>query len=513
MSTPRQQVKFTNKSCGRFNWDTKSMPMWVTIDNTGGNTNIPPAKLRVEGPSFTDQTLNIPAIASGTTHSLSWTMYDKQGGIRCAEDIQEDVKLTYYNPDSGNVYVTANYSSWMSFWTDKLRAVKPAIAGLQRFNIVIFGLFGAGKSSFINTLMTLMSDGTHVVTNHAMIGDGEEHTTTTLRKTNPVGDKGGWAVWDTFGLSEQTYKGAELKLLLEGLLADGFDLDSCENIVDHQSDLVKAKKSAHKRKQHACLFMFPYTLFSNEAEPDERIRDAKVYLKEFRQHGINPMVLITQADVIEPQLRNNAMGTYQKTEALRKVCQKHLGIPLAHIHLLVNYTTERERNFNIDRNTYRIVESALNRCVEMVATMKPASAPALDFEDSDDEEVIPVVTGIPAPEGRRDSRAQSTSSIDVSDASAFSVLDSLIKYAIRKPRESDKDKQLKEQAEKLKQQERQLEILLQAQAASRQGQELQMPLIAPSTNSAGASSGPRRNNSGPRRSNANRELQANYAFE
>ena len=106
--------------------------------------------------------------------------------------------------------------------------------------------------------------------------------------------------------------------------------------------------------------------------------------------------------------------TYQKTEALRKVCQKHLGIPLAHIHLLVNYTTERERNFNIDRNTYRIVESALNRCVEMVATMKPASAPALDFEDSDDEEVIPVVTGIPAPEGRRDSRAQSTSSIDVS---------------------------------------------------------------------------------------------------
>ena len=42
--------------------------------------------------------------------------------------------------------------------------------------------------------------------------------------------------------------------------------------------------------------------------------------------------------LVEPKLRQNAMGKYPATEEMRKVASNVLGLPLGWIHLLVNYT-------------------------------------------------------------------------------------------------------------------------------------------------------------------------------
>jgi len=276
--------------------------------------------------------------------------------------------------------------------------VRPASeTGLKRFNILIFGLMGSGKSSLINTLMTLMSDRSHVVANAAVTGSGEGHTTKALRATRPVGDAGGWQMWDTWGVAEQTYQHGDLKVILNGILANGFDLDSANDFVHCQEELVRGLKTAHNRAQHATLFIFPYTFFHNVngSAVDPRLTDAKRFFDTFSQYGINPIILISQADVVEPQLRKNAMGTYTATEEMRKSAHKMLGIPPGHIHLLVNYTKETERDFNIDRNLFRIVEYALQRCAQFVVhelpqkdKFKPRAKgkPALDYGTDDEDE-------------------------------------------------------------------------------------------------------------------------------
>ena len=157
--------------------------------------------------------------------------------------------------------------------------------------------------------------------------------------------------------------------MLGGLLADGFDMNTHKNVVDYQQELARGKGSRRARTMHTCVFMFPYTLFSNEADVDERVTVCKGYLREFRKHGMNPIILITQADIVEAQLRVDPTRTHAKTEQLRKICSKHLGVQMGDIHLLINYTVECERSFNIDRNTYRILDAILQRATEFTSHM------------------------------------------------------------------------------------------------------------------------------------------------
>ena len=49
-----------------------------------------------------------------------------------------------------------------------------------------------------------------------MVGGGNDHTTTALRSTRlPDDDDSGMVLWHTWGVSEETYKRYELKLILE----------------------------------------------------------------------------------------------------------------------------------------------------------------------------------------------------------------------------------------------------------------------------------------------------------
>ena len=106
--------------------------------------------------------------------------------------------------------------------------------------------------------MTLMSsDRDEVITNAAVVGGSDDHVSTKLRCTKPAGDDGGWAVWDTWGVSENTYGGRQVRLLLEGLFAGNFDMSMADNIIEHQAALKRAVKSAHERQQHAVLLSRP----------------------------------------------------------------------------------------------------------------------------------------------------------------------------------------------------------------------------------------------------------------
>ena len=424
---------------------------------------------------LTSKYVDVPAVPKGRTHKLTWTMKEKQGGIRSYADINETVLIEYWSGSTKHLVQSYRYP--MSFWTGRHANFRPnQMTGLKRFNILIFGLFGAGKSSFINTLHTLFGIGRDgnvgpdaIVTNAAVVGSGEEHESTSLRATYPCGKDSGWRIWDTWGLSEETYNGNQLTTMLNGLLADGFDMDTHKNVVDYQEELARGKGSRRARTMHTCVFMFPYTLFSNEADVDERVTVCKGYLREFRKHGMNPIILITQADIVEAQLRVDPTRTHAKTEQLRKICSKHLGVQMGDIHLLINYTVERERSFNIDRNTYRILDAILQRATEFTSHMasdhdRKLEGSGLNY-GSDEDELIPCVEGQPVRGSSAGSstpscgtarrHSQTRSRISQSDGQV-SPLDRIIQTATgwMSPRLQSENDELRAELEKMQEQMR-----------------------------------------------------------
>jgi len=175
-------------------------------------------------------------------------------------------------------------------------------------------------------------------------------------------------------------------------------MSSCDRLIDMQDKLQRGIASAAQRKQHAVIFMFPYTLFCDESVIDARVRDAKLYFKQFLRQGIQPLVVITQADAQCPELRKNPTNTYPQTEQMRSTCAKQLGVNLGHVYLQVNYIAERERNFNIDKNTFRILEAAQNRAIEQLTfeAKRVAHTAAEDPDELDygsDEELVPPLRG------------------------------------------------------------------------------------------------------------------------
>ena len=408
----RQSVAIENVRVSNFDWDDQTQTVWATLSNqtcahspvhrwpspvarrphttTTHDTfhrschspsMLPAGRVTVINDGFRTSSVEVPVIMPWKTANVRLTLHSKQGNIRSANDISNTTRFEYV---AGASQASQNIGgdSTMRFYADKFRKKPDPALGVKRFNVMLFGLFGAGKSSFLNTVMTLFSDESHVISNAAIVGGGEEHTTTKLRATKVPDDAGGMAIWDTWGVSHgagggqaETYKSNELEMLLRGLLANNWDMSSCERIIDFQPELRKAVASAPQRRQHAVVFMFPYTLFGDEGLVDPRIHDAKRYLRKFFDMHIQPLILITQADIACPQLRANPMGTYPQTERMRQIAAKQIGVPLGHVYLMVNYVQETERSFNIDRNTYRILEAIQNRAVQHVRCRLPAPLP------------------------------------------------------------------------------------------------------------------------------------------
>ena len=146
-------------------------------------------------------------------------------------------------------------------------------------------------------------------------------------------------IWD---VDIRDHNGNQLTTMLNGLLADGFDMNTLRTSSTTNKNLLAQGIAPRTHHAHLCVHV-PYTLFSNEADVDERVTVCKEYLREFRKHGMNPIILITQADIVEAQRALTSPGR-MRTEQLRKILPKHLGVQMGDIHLLISYTVECERS-------------------------------------------------------------------------------------------------------------------------------------------------------------------------
>ena len=97
----------------------------------------------------------------------------------------------------------------------KFSKVKPhPNCGSDRINILLFGLAGSTKSSFLNSVFTLLNNNQSQILHKAISGANVNYVTVKLERHKLEGTN--INLWDCWGLTQKTFKGNELDMILDG---------------------------------------------------------------------------------------------------------------------------------------------------------------------------------------------------------------------------------------------------------------------------------------------------------
>jgi len=337
----------------------ENLTLTIHIKNNT-NTFVAPQRLESKSNSlFVGSSCNIPAIPVDHVTIVQITL--ECSGAKFVSDVTSSVELRLTGPHK---YEGTSWCLPMYCFIGRLYKFKPptfytnAVPDVERCNIYLFGIAGATKSSFINSVLTLMNRQYNIIT-RAVAGGGNRHTTTSLVKFQILETV---ALFDTWGLTPETYTSQDmLDALFIGKLPQGFSIDAEYN--SYRNEFEYNKDTWAKRKAHCCLFFIPHGSLENEDEVD-LIKNTFARIQ--KKHGLNPILLISKVDELIAEVRSNPLGNYPQLTAAKQKLAILLNIPLRNIFYCINYTTEDTRSFEIDRNTFKILERVLEHAYENV---------------------------------------------------------------------------------------------------------------------------------------------------
>jgi len=148
------------------------------------------------------------------------------------------------------------------------------------------------------------------------------------------------SLWDTWGLTYATYKGDEIKLLLDGMLPEEWEMR--EILMNKQDEIKQCEDTKHLRKIHAVLFFIPASVLT-DPNVDKARKIIQTTFQELIQNKYNPILVLAQVDQVCKGLRD-PVGKHKGIEELREKAQQLFKIPLVNITYVFNYPTE-SKNF------------------------------------------------------------------------------------------------------------------------------------------------------------------------
>ena len=245
-------------------------------------------------------------------------------------------------------------SEWFTNEYVNYQTPNPVIA--PSLNILLFGIQGAGKSSFMNSILTsLLPDYCEA----ANIGGSTSHVTQNIRCfpiPQNVAELGNCRInlWDTWGVDESNYRYEFLSEILQGKIPNGYEM----MVANHGNNVVTPSPpmSNVHRRIHGVFMFVPIGVL--ESSPMcERIRNL---IEEINKMEINTDIVITRADTI-----NNPQN--HKTQI-----SVQFNIPENRVHLVSNYTKDTEKNFLIDKVTLEILSIMVAKCEQYIKSTLPS---------------------------------------------------------------------------------------------------------------------------------------------
>jgi hypothetical protein len=97
---------------------------------------------------------------------------------------------------------------------------------------------------------------------------------------------------------------------------------------------------------------------------EELLHNTKRQFFKITDMGLNPIVVLARADEIEPNVRADPMGEHVEIENQRVAAAQAFGVPLSRVHISVPYLTETKRGFDLERQAYVLLDTALQAAVE-----------------------------------------------------------------------------------------------------------------------------------------------------
>lgn len=307
------------------------------------------------------------------------TVYDMKGTDISAftNDILEVHDIEVYKVDEGEYQ--PNSGSWRQtreFDNKYLHDLKTEVeeytpleeTGVEQVKVLLTGQVKAGKSSFINTIISIFKG---AISSQAPSGSTGRSLTTKFRnydvKKGRPGPPLNFKLCDTKGLEiDDGIDPVEFSYILDGNMPDKYLFNSSTQFSSDSPGFVAIPSL--KDKIHAVVIVMDAT--SVDIFPPAIIDKIKILQAKVNQKGIPQVVLLTQIDKISEGLQWNVSKTFS-VPAIKDLVDKAadlVGLPRAHILPVKNYEMEMELREDINILALLALRQILNFANDYLAS-------------------------------------------------------------------------------------------------------------------------------------------------
>ncbi|XP_053392239.1 uncharacterized protein LOC128554932 [Mercenaria mercenaria] len=218
---------------------------------------------------------------------------------------------------------------------------------IKQYNILLIGVIGSGKSSFINTLSTVFS---RKVAQVAPARQSETSVTSKVKAYVLKSEKGeplNIRIFDVRGFEDERGYDDELELLLDGKLPIGYEFQ--DNPELNTIPEKKETKPMLDDKIHIVCFVHGNQNFETlTTQLNERFNSIK---KTISRKDLPMVVVATKYDKICPKIARDIDHIYKSPKAENAALKTaaFYGVVTNHVFPVVNYVSEQETKDGIDK--------------------------------------------------------------------------------------------------------------------------------------------------------------------
>ncbi|XP_063325178.1 interferon-induced protein 44-like [Pelmatolapia mariae] len=234
----------------------------------------------------------------------------------------------------------------------------------QKLRILLYGPFGAGKSSFINSVNTVLQKRVHrevLVENISGTSCTKEYRTYRIRNGNTfypfvLNDMAGFKITSR---RQRRIHVKDVKQALKGRINDGYKFNPENKLSKDDRYYNRAPTENDKVHVLVCVVDANTVSLMNDAtvEVMQDVRD------EASDLGIPQVAIFTKIDEAFPEINDYVTDVYKSKSLQQKIQQfsKRVGTPIHSIFPVKNYHSETELNPAIDA----IIMNALRNIIEI----------------------------------------------------------------------------------------------------------------------------------------------------
>uniref|UniRef100_A0A8C4SXB9 G domain-containing protein n=1 Tax=Erpetoichthys calabaricus TaxID=27687 RepID=A0A8C4SXB9_ERPCA len=284
------------------------------------------------------------------------------------------------------------HSAWRELpWTtqkreelrDAIVSFKPPTDLVTQTRVLLVGPVGAGKSSFISSVCSVLQG---TVTCQTMAGMAGQSFTTKYR-TYPVFDGKGtkrlpFILCDTMGLEGSSDEAGihvdDIISVINGHVPDMYEFNP-KAPINYRSKCYR-ENPCLADKVHCIVYVVEASKLSLISEV--LLKKFKFIQSNVNNKGIPQLVMVTKIDEACMEVRNDLTKVYQSSYIYEKVTElaKVLGVPLSAISLVKNYAVDFELNLNMDvliltalQQMLRAVDGCLDEMMQRSLTQEGSS--------------------------------------------------------------------------------------------------------------------------------------------